>query len=446
MNRSGLAGSCLAVAILFLVSASSISSATTSNNSPSLQPAELSGYWTGTAAKDGSELSISVDFSPDGKTYRGLFSATQTGLFEAPLNEVQFKSPQIRFELSSEIGKSSFEGEIRADEISGQWQFRNLSGTFKLKRVEAPKLPYTTEAVQFRNAGITFGGTLRVPQEKGQHPALIFLHGSGAQSRQSDAFLADQLARSGIATLTFDKRGVGASQAKSWNASFKEYAEDALAAVKLLQGHARIKPQRIGLYGPSQGAWIASLAASMSRDVAFIIVRSGGGITPVEQEQYRGRQLLRKQGFSETEIDEALRFRKLKYDLVITGKGNEEFESTLAEVKQRKWFPHVRENLPAADFWKPNGYYDPIPVWQRVQCPVLGLFGERDESTPTTETVEKIRSALQTASNKDFTLKVFPLADHGLIIWPEPIGPFKWFTLAPAFVETLSSWVVSHGN
>ena len=47
-------------------------------------------------------------------------------------------------------------------------------------------------------------------------------------------------------------------------------------------------------------------------------------------------------------------------------------------------------------------------------CPALGLFGTLDTSTPAPIAVANMRRMLTEAGNLDFTLKIFPNANHSL--------------------------------
>ena len=59
--------------------------------------------------------------------------------------------------------------------------------------------------------------------------------------------------------------------------------------------------------------------------------------------------------------------------------------------------------------------YDPGPAWEKVRCPVLAIYGEKDTSLPANESLPIIRRGLDRAGNRDVTIKVFPRADHGLM-------------------------------
>src|SRR5690606_12808244 len=54
-----------------------------------------------------------------------------------------------------------------------------------------------------------------------------------------------------------------------------DLANDALAALHVLQQHPDIDPKRIGLWGSSEGGMLATYVASKSNDVAFAINSSG---------------------------------------------------------------------------------------------------------------------------------------------------------------------------
>jgi hypothetical protein len=85
--------------------------------------------------------------------------------------------------------------------------------SLKLSRTLALCLTYP--AMSFHNGDVTLSGTLLLPATKGPHPAIVLGHGSEAQDRNGHVgnirFMADHLARHGIAALIYDKRGSGRS-------------------------------------------------------------------------------------------------------------------------------------------------------------------------------------------------------------------------------------------
>jgi dipeptidyl aminopeptidase/acylaminoacyl peptidase len=85
--------------------------------------------------------------------------------------------------------------------------------TINGRTIEAPRIEtHSEEEIRFiSNDGTQLAGSLLLPSGKGPHPAVVFAHGSSAQTRNgffgNIRFFAEAYARSGIAALIFDKRG-----------------------------------------------------------------------------------------------------------------------------------------------------------------------------------------------------------------------------------------------
>ena len=85
-----------------------------------------------------------------------------------------------------------------------------------------------------------------------------------------------------------------------------------------------------------------------------------------------------------------------------------------------------------------------MPALQRVKCPVLALFGELDTLTPVAETTANYREGLARAGNNDVTIKVFPKADHALLVWPGPNDQAHWPVLATGYLAVMTDWINRH--
>nr|MDQ3818568.1 prolyl oligopeptidase family serine peptidase [Acidobacteriota bacterium] len=94
--------------------------------------------------------------------------------------------------------------------------------------------------------------------------------------------------------------------------------------------------------------------------------------------------------------------------------------------------------------WKLQMSYDPMPALEKVRCPVLSVFGELDTLTPVLETTANYRKGLSKAGNSDYTIKVFPDADHALLVWPKPNASAHWPVLAAGYLETMTGWIDKH--
>src|SRR5262249_4714910 len=310
-----------------------------------------------------------------------------------------------------------------------------LAGTFRLERSKEKPLPYEQEEVRFRNGKVGLAGTLTTPSTRGPWPAIVFTHGGGPDTRDLLRFYADHFARVGIASLIYDKRGVGASSPElDWGRStFDDLAGDALAAVQFLKTRKDVNAKRIGLYGPSNGGWVVEYAAAHSKDVAFIMVVSGGGIPSWESEVYRVEAEMSAEKFSEDAIKSAVAFMRQKFEVARTGEGWEQFQSLMNGVRKEKWFHFV--NAPRSldrlrEAWAGQFAYDPGPDLQKLRIPVLALFGELDTETPAGRIAATTEEALTQAQNKNYSVKVFPGANHGLMMFPEEGKPWYFFKFA----------------
>jgi alpha/beta superfamily hydrolase len=143
----------------------------------------------------------------------------------------------------------------------------------------------------------------------------------GYEPRDVYLDLAQFFASSGIATLRYDRRGAGASEGDWRQMTFAMQADDALASVRFLQQHSAVHRAQIGLWGLSQTGWIAPLAASRSRDVAFIIPVSAPGVSVAQQELYRIGQWMRTDGRTEPEIAAVIAYMMQVYDVLRAGAG-----------------------------------------------------------------------------------------------------------------------------
>ena len=136
-----------------------------------------------------------------------------------------------------------------------------------------PEVEMTAEA----HDGLLLAGTLTLPDGPGPHPAVLLLHGSGPLDRDGNTRrqrlalgppLAAALAQHGIATLRYDRRGVGATPG-DWRATgFTVTRRDAAAALRALTARPDIQAAAVGVVGHSEGAVHAMALGAQSPDAA----------------------------------------------------------------------------------------------------------------------------------------------------------------------------------
>lgn len=156
------------------------------------------------------------------------------------------------------------------------------------RNVQAPALRKGEEEVAVGQHALE--GVLALPEGEGPFPAVVLVHGSGANDRNETIGtaapfldLAEGLVAKGIAVLRYDKRAYAIGQGKisiSQEALddftvYHDTIEDAVAGVQLLKEDARIDPDRVYVLGHSQGGMLANSIQGQDADAAGLIIWAG---------------------------------------------------------------------------------------------------------------------------------------------------------------------------
>lgn len=144
-------------------------------------------------------------------------------------------------------------------------------------------------------------GTLQLPANvRGKVPVALIIAGSGPTDRDGNSpalpgknnslkLLAEGLARGGIATVRFDKRGIAASASagpSETDLRFTTYVDDAAAWISKLAADARFSS--VSVIGHSEGSLIGMMAARQAGAKAFVsIAGAGRPVTEILMEQLR---------------------------------------------------------------------------------------------------------------------------------------------------------------
>ena len=411
--------------------------------SPAFAQTRLQGNWQGSWIRDGSSLGVTFIFEGADSALTGSFGSDQLRVVGIPLSKISYKPPAVHFEIVGDATTTVFDGTLAGDSISGKFKDGNADGQFILRR--APGIaanPYRTEEVSFQNGDVKLAGSLLIPSDgKQRHPAILFLHGSGAEGRYASRYLADFFARQGIAALIYDKRGVGKSTGNWRNSTFNDLAQDAIAGLEVLSKRRDIDPRRIGIYGHSQGATIAPLVASRSPAVSFVIASAASGLPAAEVERYSLRNSLGSDELSADETREAQRYVDLVVESGRLGHRTPALDSAIGRDSTAKWFFAAPPN--DSFYWKFSkeiADYNAATYWRQVHVPVLFLYGEKDQRVPVKESIRNNEAALKAANNRRYTIRVFPNANHTLRV-PSSGSGFAWPSNPPGYLETLKQWI-----
>jgi hypothetical protein len=267
--------------------------------------------------------------------------------------------------------------------------------------------------------------------------AVVVLH--GAEAGQRSYFLHEHLARllapEGVAGLRYDRRPSPGGD----DVPLDTQAADALAALAHLRGIVPGVPT--GLWGFSQGAWVAPLAAvAEPASVGFLVCVSGCGVSPAEQMRVGCARQLRKHGYSEADVAELTTVRLACERFLRSGEDQMVAQRMLQTAAARPWFEHayLPRTLPQPGSW-PDMDFDPGPALARLTCPVLAFYGETDEWMPIEESVAAWRAATEQGALIDLTVVRLPGADHLPTLGGQPDPA----AISSRYSETLAGWVRS---
>jgi uncharacterized protein len=416
----------------------------------------IEGYWEGAIVREGAVQIIRVDLFKDDTGLKARLEVGDFTKYDLPVVPVVYESGKIQFNTSA--GKAV----LTLDSVVGEMIGTVGSGVppigIHLKRALRPfTVPVKTEDVEFKNGDVTLSGTLVTPPTAGPHPAIVWIHGRGKSSRRGFSRIARVLAQRGIASLIYDKRGVGKSSGDHDQANLFDHAGDALAGIDFLAKRKEIDPKQIGLNGSSAGGWVVPIVANRSKiPVAFIITHVGPADSVRDQQIHVAKYHMLQSGidFTKEEYAGAIEHMSLVQEVAYTGKGWEALRASVAKAKETRWASFV--DLPEDDnnseiVWVRRNQYDPAPDLKKVKVPFLAFYGERDYIVPHQENVKKLEQYLKEAGNKDFKTVVLPLADHGLEIPGELRHlPGKnsddyywlWDKSSPGLVEITLDWLL----
>ncbi|MDQ1288297.1 MAG: uncharacterized protein QG622_1862 [Actinomycetota bacterium] len=296
--------------------------------------------------------------------------------------------------------------------------------------------------VSFTTSWSRLAADLVLPAGAGPHPAAVLV---GAASGPRDRRRWTQfLALHGLATLSWDSPGWGASSGqRRWQAP-DERTMEVVAAVDFLRGVRDVAPGGISLVGSDSGAWAAALGAALSSQVSALVMIAPPCTGAPGQELVRLAQRLRGLGFISAEISLAQfvlaeRIRRL-------ASGEDPRAVIFAEAPCRHapwygWLPGVTPEEIATFATLPG--YRAASVLPLVHCPVLGVYGTDDAATPAWDNANLLRDALLASPGRDHQVFVLPRSDGafaGAVPAGEgPVVPGDWH---PELVDAVTDWLL----
>ncbi len=295
-----------------------------------------------------------------------------------------------------------------------------------------PNIIETPVSVKILSGSIS--GTLAMPKNvSGKIPVVIIIPGSGPVDRDGNSektnlatntykMMAEGLGKNGIASLRYDKRGVGESVTteKEENMRFDNGIDDAYTLINLLNEDKRFS--KIILAGHSEGSLIGILAGTNENVKGFISI-AGAGV-PAEQ-------ILMEQ--MKSQPDYFARGMRKVLDSLRRGKIDKNVDAGLYAIARPSIQPYLMS-------WC---RFDPAKEIKEVKAPILVIQGTTDLQVNVSN-AEKLRKSKTTnvliINGMNHVLKEAPIdREQNLATYKQPDLPLKpeLITGMVSFINTL---------
>jgi alpha-beta hydrolase superfamily lysophospholipase len=274
--------------------------------------------------------------------------------------------------------------------------------------------------VSFRSAdgAITLAGTLTIPSTGRDAPAVILVSGTGPMDRDVTfvghtlfRVTARGLARAGIASLRFDKRGVGESEGDFSSARPEDFVADVMGATDFLVDGEGFTREHTGLLGHSEGGFVALTAASKMQRVPFCVILASPLLSGTDN-FIRSLALLARGSLNrDTEYDQ---FVSDLAALLETARSEEALEQDPRALEiAARLAPRVfnertavilgSTSMSGAEFLKLLSSpcletclsWDPSRVVPLLTCPVLVVYASKDVQAPARENLVAAHALLR---------------------------------------------------
>ncbi|MEK4427434.1 alpha/beta hydrolase [Solibacillus sp. FSL K6-1523] len=323
---------------------------------------KILGKWQGEIEIPQLPLEIIVNLQKDS----GTLSVPAQNLIDFPFESIQYKGEEVKILINLAGSVIKITGTFDGTSINGSFTQNGQTFPVQLKAFQEEVITY--EIVHVPVSGGTLKVALQMP-EKPTGELVIIQAGSGPTNKDGNSIgggknnslkmIAEGLAEKGIATIRFDKRGIGENTAlikKEEDLTIDQYVGDVNDIIAFFEKDERF--QEIHLIGHSEGALIMTLAAQNNNVTSLISLAGTGRRANVILEEQLAKQLpsnLMEQ--SHQILDRLLKGEQVK---------------TVPTELQSLFRPSVQ---PYFISWLK---YDPKEEMSKVQVPVLIVQGHND--------------------------------------------------------------------
>lgn len=256
---------------------------------------EFVGKWAGDIEIPNTPLPIIVELSKDA----GTLSVPAQGLKGLPFKNITYDGDKVNITIDLKGTAIKITGELRDEQIKATFTQSGSSFPITLTRYEEQPVTYETISIPVVNGNLQVA--IEKPTEEKPSPVALIIAGSGPTDKDGNSvlagkndslkMLAEGLANEGIATIRYDKRGVGDNTSlftKEEDVSFELFTDDAVKIIQYLQSNEAFTS--VHVIGHSEGSLIGMLAAQETDVESFVsLAGAGRAIDELLLEQLAGQ-------------------------------------------------------------------------------------------------------------------------------------------------------------
>ncbi len=304
------------------------------------------------------------------------------------------------------------------------------------------------------DAGGPLGVSLWHASAAEKRPTIVLVHGADDETRDM-GFIVAYFVAHGLNVVTYDQRGTGRSAGDWRYTSPASKADDVIAILASLRGNAYCDRTKFGVWGFSNGAWVAPIVATRY-PLAFLILKSPAAESIAQNILYEIDGSLRETSrFSGAQIHSAVAFERLMLTSVATNAHWHAASAALARARTQPWFAYMRipphlpipPPRPVLAGLQAALVYDPTMTLEEVHTPTLALFGALDKNVDTPDSEARLRQDFRAAGNTRLTVRVFAGADHTLSATTTGFEdrPSEPRRVVPGYPDVVVDWLKARG-
>jgi len=291
--------------------------------------------------------------------------------------------------------------------------------------------------VRFRSAAgpDLLSGTLVMLSERPDPPLAVLVSGTGPIDRDVTfvghvlfRVLAHSLAGAGIASLRFDKRGVGESEGDFSSAGPDDFVADVLGAMEYVVSQMGLAEERVGLIGHSEGGMVALTAAAKRPGTPFCVLLAGPLLSGTENLARSFALLARGSLERDSTFNRYVSEVETLVKAARAGKASvpqTELLALAASLAPRIFNERTEailgaKELSGAEFLSLLSSpcletclsWDPGSVVPLVGCPVLAVYGTNDVQVPALENLAAARVLVDRVGRSDWVIREIGEMNH----------------------------------